>query len=211
MSLVPLCCMVTNPSCWFVQAVAFLPSHLCSECLLATHLTTPGFCFSSAFSRPIGSEKSGKSVNVASRFTEGHKVKKLNKRKCILNVRFSSLTEPRVELNNNAPPRSLGTALSMPEPFTAVGPKLQPITLFTVKWTLLTLVWKHSTKFNDCAYKQSSKASPCQQPSSLPVSILIVNLLKDKNVFLHCYRPFANTNTVVPQYLKWTKQKQRST
>lgn len=42
-SLVSLHCIVTNPSCWFVQAVAFLPSHLFSECLLATHLMTPVF------------------------------------------------------------------------------------------------------------------------------------------------------------------------
>lgn len=132
-----------------------------------------GFCFSSAFLWPICSEKSGKSVNAASQFTEGHKVKKRNKWKCILNVPLSSLTEPRVEHDDNSSPRLLGAALNMPEPLTTVGLKLQLMKLFTVKWTLLTFLLKHSTKCYDCAYEQSSKASPCQQPSSLPISILI--------------------------------------
>lgn len=137
-----------------------------------------GFCFSPAFSWPVCSEKSGKSVNVASQFTEGHKVKKLNNWNCILNMqKLFSLKEQSME-HDISPPRLLAaprTALNVPEPLTRVGLKLRPIKLLTVKWTLLTFILKHSTKFNDCAYDQSSKASPCQQPSSLPVSKLFVN------------------------------------
>lgn len=55
----------------------------------------------------------------------------------------------------------------MPEPLTTVGLERQPIKVLTVKWSLLTFIAKHSTKFNDRAYEQNKKVAP--MPAVSPV------------------------------------------
>lgn len=80
------------------------------------------------------------------------------------------------------------SGLKMPEPLTTVGLECQPIKVLTVKWTLLTFIAKHSTKFNDHAYEQNKRrVTDASIPSVIsgsefvsrcchPVSIVIIVL-----------------------------------
>lgn len=127
------------------------------------------FCCRSMFSWAICFQKSGKSMNVPSQFTKGTKSSNWITENLFWICKSYSLWQSLEWSTTTALPRNnlaaLRTSLKMPEPLTTLGLKLQPIKLFTVKWTNLTFIPKHFTKFNDCAYEKNSKASPCQQPA----------------------------------------------